>query len=89
MKAVAAAIGVDIEEGKVRAEGDIDFRGTLAKDKTAPVGFKEIRVMFNLNTSATEDEMSSLMKLTERYCVVYQTLKSSPGLRVDYTINKN
>lgn len=75
MSAVATAIGVELREGKVRAEGDLDFRGTLGVTKEAPVGFAEIRLHFDLETSADETQLASLMKLTERYCVVYQTLQ--------------
>jgi uncharacterized OsmC-like protein len=74
MAAVSTAIGVDISDGNIRAEGDLDFRGTLGVSKEAPVGFRAIRLYFDLKTNATEEQMASLMKLTERYCVVYQTL---------------
>lgn len=80
MKAVATALGVELRSGKVRAEGDLDFRGTLGVEKTAPVGFKDIRLAFELDTDADEETLASLVKLTERYCVVYQTLKSPPKL---------
>lgn len=83
MNAVATAIGIEIKSGRVIAEGDIDFRGTLAVAKDAPVGFKEIRLSFKLDTDASEEQLSSLMKLTERYCVVYQTLKSAPQIKVN------
>lgn len=87
IKAVATALGIDIKAGTVIAEGDIDFRGTLAVDKTAPVGFKDIRLSFRLDTNANEDEMNSLIKLTERYCVVYQTLKTQPDIKINYKTN--
>ncbi|MFN8305520.1 MAG: OsmC family protein [Ferruginibacter sp.] len=74
LQAVATAIGITIEEGSIRAEGDLDFRGTLGVSKEAPVGFRAIRLQFKLRTSASEEELASLAKLTERYCVVYQTL---------------
>jgi len=74
LSAVATAIGIDIEEGNISAEGDLDFRGTLGVSKEAPVGFRAIRLYFNLLSNATDEQMSSLLKLTERYCVVYQTL---------------
>ena len=74
LRAVATAIGVDIKEGKVRAEGDLDFRGTLGVSKEVPVGFGAIRLYFHLDTTATEEQLQTLQKLTERYCVVYQTL---------------
>lgn len=76
MKAVATAIGVEITKGEVEAEGDLDFRGTLGVAKDAPVGFSEIRLRFSLETSATPGELATLLKLTERYCVVLQTLRS-------------
>lgn len=78
LKAVATAIGVDIQEGQVEAEGDLDFRGTLGVERDAPVGFVSIRLKFHLKTLASEDELASLLKLTERYCVVYQTLRGVP-----------
>ncbi|HNG64502.1 MAG TPA: OsmC family protein [Ferruginibacter sp.] len=74
LQAVATAIGITLEEGSIRAEGDLDFRGTLGVSKEAPVGFRAIRLQFNLRSSASEEELASLAKLTERYCVVYQTL---------------
>ena len=86
MNAVATAIGVEIEEGIVHAEGDLDFRGTLGVSKEAPVGFKQIRLGFDLKTNATEEQLASLMKLTERYCVVYQTINKSPEMVVSHTV---
>ncbi len=74
LSAVAAAIDVEIKGGTIRAEGDLDFRGTLGISKEVPVGFKSIRLFFDLNTSASPEQMQSLSKLTERYCVVFQTL---------------
>ena len=74
LRAVATAIEVEITEGSIMAEGDLDFRGTLGVSKEAPVGFKAIRLYFNLQTNATAEQMQSIQKLTERYCVVYQTL---------------
>lgn len=74
LTAVATAIGIEIEEGNIYAEGDLDFRGTLGVSKEVPVGFRSIRLYFRLTSNATEEQMNSLMKLTERYCVVYQTL---------------
>ena len=74
LSAVATAIGVDLKDGTVQAEGDLDFRGTLGVSKEAPVGFKAIRLSFMLDCEATPEQMESLAKLTERYCVVYQTL---------------
>ena len=81
MKAVATAIGVEITEGSIRAEGDLDFRGTLAVSKEVPVGFLSIRLYFSLLSPATPEQIKSLMQLTERYCVVYQTL--SRGVPVE------
>jgi uncharacterized OsmC-like protein len=89
MNAVATAIGVEIRDGQVSAEGDLDFRGTLGVSKEAPVGFQAIRLSFQLDTDATEEQLASLLKLTERYCVVYQTLNKSPELDVAYQVSKN
>jgi uncharacterized OsmC-like protein len=74
LKAVATAIGVDIRDGMIKAEGDLDFKGTLGVSKEVPVGFQNIRLTFDLDSNATSEQMASLKKLTERYCVVYQTL---------------
>src|SRR5450631_432772 len=74
LRAVATAIGVEIKGGVIKAEGDLDFRGTLGISKEAPVGFKSIRMEFNLDAVARTDQLESISKLTERYCVVYQTL---------------
>jgi len=82
MAAVSTSIGVDLRGGTVRAEGDLDFRGTLGVAKEAPVGFREIRLAFELDTDATEEQLASLQKLTERYCVVYQTLRQAPPIAV-------
>lgn len=81
LNAVATAIGVNLGENtRVTADGDLDFRGTLGVSKEAPVGFKEIRLTFHLDTDADEDQIASLLKLTERYCVVFQTLNTKPEL---------
>ena len=82
LRAVAASLGITVESGKVRAEGELDFRGTLAVDREAPVGFRSIRLAFDLETSASEEELKTLLKLTERYCVVFQTLSTPPELSV-------
>jgi uncharacterized OsmC-like protein len=82
LKAVATALAVDLRAATVRAEGDLDFRGTLGVDKQAPVGFEAIRLFFDLDTSADEATIAQLIKLTERYCVVFQTLKTSPASTV-------
>ncbi|HUL42784.1 MAG TPA: OsmC family protein [Bacteroidota bacterium] len=84
MRAVATAIGVEIDAGQVYAEGDLDFRGTLGVSKEAPVGFQSIRLRFELKTRASDDQLSTLFKLTERYCVVFQTLSRSPALSLTY-----
>jgi uncharacterized OsmC-like protein len=84
LKAVATAIEVDLRGGTVRAEGDLDFRGTLGVSKEAPVGFQRIRLHFELDTDAPADKVATLIRLTERYCVVYQTLRQSPDIVVSY-----
>jgi uncharacterized OsmC-like protein len=80
LRAVATSLGIDVPEGRVRAEGELDFRGTLAVDREAPVGFSEIRLSFELDTDADEEQLATLLKLTERYCVVLQTLAGAPAL---------
>ena len=82
LKAVATSLGIPVEGGRVHAEGDIDFRGTLAVDRDAEVGFRTIRLSFDLDTTASEEELETLLKLTERYCVVFQTLSTPPELTV-------
>ena len=84
LKAVATAIGVGLRDATVHAEGDLDFRGTLGVSKEAPVGFQSIRLRFNLDTDADQEQLDSLMKLTERYCVVYQTISSNQDISVTY-----
>ena len=79
LSAVATALGVNVRGGKVRAEGDLDFRGTLGVAKDAPVGFRDIRLAFDLDTDADSEKLASLLKLTERYCVVLQTLRNAPA----------
>ncbi len=83
LRAVAASLEIPVE-GSVHAEGDLDFRGTLAVDRDAPVGFREIRLRFDLETDAGEEQLDTLLRLTERYCVVYQTLASVPGLSASW-----
>src|SRR5213596_4142874 len=78
LKAVATALDIPLKAAKVSAEGDLDFRGTLGVDKAAPVGFAQIRLRFDVETDAAQDKLDQLLKLTERYCVVYQTIKSGP-----------
>lgn len=80
LKAVATAIDVEVREGLVRAEGDLDFRGTLGVSKDVSVGFQRIRLQFDLATDATEEQLATLIRLTERYCVVYQTLRQPPEI---------
>jgi uncharacterized OsmC-like protein len=84
LRAVATSLGIAVESGTVRAEGDLDFRGTLAVDRDAPVGFRAIRLTFDLDTDASEQELATLLKLTERYCVVLQTLAVSPELSTEF-----
>jgi uncharacterized OsmC-like protein len=79
LKAVATSMGIALRSGQVAAEGDIDFRGTLGVDKQAAVGFTDIRLRFELDTDAPQEQLDTLLKLTERYCVVLQTLKRSPS----------
>ena len=82
LKAVSTALAIPLKSGTVLAEGDLDFRGTLGVDKEAPVGFREIRLRFNVETDAPQDKLDQLLKLTERYCVVYQTIKQGPPVEV-------
>jgi len=82
LKSVATAVEVPLQSGIVVAEGDLDFRGTLGVDKEAPVGFAEIRLRFEVETDAPQDKLDLLLKLTERYCVVYQTIKNGPKVSV-------
>lgn len=81
LSAVATALEIPIQGGRVRAEGDLDFRGTLGLSKEAPVGFSEIRVHFNLESTALPEQLAKLIELTERYCVVLQTLRSSVNVK--------
>ena len=80
LKAVATSMGVAVRSGEVVAEGDLDFRGTLGVDKQAPVGFSDIRLTFKLDADAAPEQLETLLKLTERYCVVLQTLRRPPAL---------
>lgn len=80
LNAVATALEIPLRGGEVHAEGDLDFRGTLGVDKQAPVGFKDIRLRFDLDTDAAQDELDTLIRLTERYCVIFQTLKHPPRM---------
>ena len=82
LRAVATALGVPVRGGTVTAEGDLDFRGTLGVSREAPVGFADIRLRFDLETDATPEQLEQVLKLTERYCVVYQTLRNAPPVAV-------
>ena len=82
LKAVSTALDIPLRSGVVSAEGDLDFRGTLGVAKDAPVGFAQIRLRFNVDTDAPQDKLDQLLKLTERYCVVYQTIRSGPPVEV-------
>jgi uncharacterized OsmC-like protein len=82
LKAVATALDIPLASATVSAEGELDFRGTLGVVKDAPVGFRQIRLRFDLDTDAPQDKLDQLLKLTERYCVVYQTIKSGPPVDV-------
>ena len=84
LSAVATALGIDLRGGHLRAEGDLDFRGTLGVAKDVPAGFRAIRLRVTLDTDASEDQRRKLLELTERYCVVYQTLRHGPALSVAY-----
>jgi uncharacterized OsmC-like protein len=88
LKAVATALDVPLRGGTVKAEGDLDMRGTLGVDKAAPVGFREIRLAFELDSDASPEQLDTLMKLTERYCVVFQTLNKRPELKVARTVTR-
>jgi uncharacterized OsmC-like protein len=83
LNAVATAMGLKLRSAKVRAEGDLDFRGTLGVDREAPVGFRALRLSFDIDGDMTPEQRASLLKLTERYCVVYQTLKAPPPIAVE------
>ncbi len=82
LSAVATALGLKLRDARVKAEGDLDFRGTLGVAKDAPVGFRDIRLNFEIEGDLTEEQRATLMKLTERYCVVYQTLRAPPNISV-------
>lgn len=84
LKAVATALDITLRRGSVSAEGDLDFRGTLGVAKDAPVGFRAIRLRFDLDTDASPEQIATLLKLTERYCVVFQTLSHKPSLSIEH-----
>src|SRR5437660_1246125 len=86
LRAVATALEIPLRDATVRAEGDLDFRGTLAVSKEVPVGFQQIRLRFDLDTDATAEQIATLLKLTERYCVVYQTLAQPPKIDISHQV---
>jgi uncharacterized OsmC-like protein len=88
LRAVATALEISLRDATVRAEGDLDFRGTLGVSKEVPVGFEQIRLRFDLDTDATEEQLATLLRLTERYCVVYQTLARPPKIDISHQVSK-
>lgn len=84
LNAVATALALNVTDARIRAEGDLDFRGTLGVAKDAPVGFRDIRLTFDIDGDLTEEQRATLMKLTERYCVVYQTLRTPPPIALSH-----
>ena len=82
LKAVAVALNINLRDGKLTAEGDLDFRGTLGVAKDAPVGFRDVRLKFELDAEASEEQLRKLIELTERYCVVLQTIRNSPPVKI-------
>jgi uncharacterized OsmC-like protein len=86
LAAVATSRGIEIRDATIQAEGDLDFRGTLGVSKDVPVGFQRIRLHFDLQSEATEEQLADLLRLTERYCVVYQTLRSAPEIRISHEV---
>ncbi len=88
LKAVATALGIEVTDGTISAEGDLDFKGTLGVSKEVPVGFKTIRLKLDLDSNANEEQLASLKKLTERYCVVYQTLINGVGVETAYRLSQ-
>ncbi len=85
LNAVATALELDVQDARISAEGDLDFKGTLGVDKQAAVGFRDIRLSFDIDGDLTDEQLATLIKLTERYCVVYQTLKAAPPIDVSAT----
>lgn len=86
LNAVATALDLPVTDARIRAEGDLDFKGTLGVDRDAPVGFRDIRLSFDIVGHLDDEQLATLLKLTERYCVVYQTLKAPPPVAVDATV---
>jgi len=89
LSAVATALNIPLRDATIRAEGDLDFRGTLGVSTEVPVGFKQIRLQFDLDTDASEEQRANLIRLTERYCVVYQTLNQSPNIAVSHRVTSH
>jgi len=88
LRAVATALEIPLRDAAIKAEGDLDFRGTLGVSKEAPVGFQQIRLRFDLDTGATKEQVATLLRLTERYCVVYQTLARPPKIEISHRVSK-
>ncbi|HET9857584.1 MAG TPA: OsmC family protein [Chthoniobacterales bacterium] len=88
LRAVATALEITLRDATIRAEGDLDFRGTLGVSKEVPVGFEQIRLRFELDTDATTEQIATLLRLTERYCVVYQTLARPPKIDISHRVSK-
>jgi uncharacterized OsmC-like protein len=86
LRAVSTALGIQLRDATIRAEGDLDFRGTLGVSEEVPIGFKQIRLHFDLDTDASEEKLATLLRLTERYCVVYQTLNRPPKIDVAHSV---
>jgi uncharacterized OsmC-like protein len=86
LNAVATALGIHLRDATIRAEGDLDFRGTLGVSKEVPVGFQRIRLQFDLDTNANEEQLAALLRLTERYCVVFQTLQQPPKIEIVHRV---
>ena len=86
LRAVATALGISLRDATIRAEGDLDFRGTLGVSKDVPVGFKKIRLHFDLDTDASEEQLATLIRLTERYCVVYQTFNHPAKIEISHRV---
>lgn len=89
LNAVATALGIELRDASLEAEGDLDFRGTLGLSKEAPVGFQAIRLRFTLDTDASDEQLATLLRLTERYCVVYQTLAHPPALALSRKLDRS
>jgi uncharacterized OsmC-like protein len=88
MNAVATALGIELRNAAIKAEGDLDFRGTLGVSKDTPVGFQRLRLHFDLDTDASEEQLATLLRLTERYCVVYQTLNNPPAVEISHKVER-